>query len=126
MVKFEKDENVYDYIRDEININYEISFEYIPNKMESKLEQNEQKEFPITSRKSANQIPGRKSEVRKNKLFFSLIQDKKRYSYKSSIEEINKFCLNNKENSYINPEIEKTFALLKNQKKLLGIIYKKS
>ena len=116
MEKFEKDENIYDYIRDEININYEISLEYIPNKMESKLEQNEQKEFPITSRKSANQIPGRKSEVRKNKLFFSLIQDKKRYSYKSSIEEINKFCLNNKENSYINPEIEKTFALLKNQK----------
>ena len=114
MEKFEKDENIYDYIRDEININYEIYFEYIPNKKESKLEQIEPKE---SSRKSANQKPFRKSEVRKNKLFFSLIQDKNRYSFISSKQEVNKFCLYNKENSFTNPELEKTFALLKNQKK---------
>ena len=111
MVKFEKDENVYDYIRDEININQVISLIYINKKKEGQIEQ---KESQHTSRQSDYQNKGRKSEIMKNNMLLSLIQDKNRLSHKSIVDEVNKYFFISKENSITDPKLEKTFALLKN------------
>ena len=114
MEKFEREENIYDYIRDEINISTEISLEYIM-KNEEIIQSKRQtiKSLPTQKEnKRTSIIPKhRKSEV-KNIFFLPFFQDKKQLDHhKTLIQEADKYLLTSKENSK-NQENEKTFQII--------------
>ena len=114
MEKFEREENIYDYIRDEINISTEISLEYIM-KNEEIIQSKRQtiKSLPTQKENKRTSIihKHRKSEV-KNIFFLPFFQDKKQLDHhKTLIQEADKYLLTSKENSK-NQENEKTFQII--------------
>ena len=118
MEQFEKEENIYDYIRDEINETREITLEYIIKKEKEKEKEIEeitpQKETARSNqkdRKITKKLRSRKSEI-KNNLLLPFHQEKKLNNHKTLIEEADKYFLISKENSKLQ-ENERTFAIIK-------------
>ena len=114
MQKFKKDENIYDYIRDEINETHEITLEYIIKKEEEEEQPEEKVIEPEIKRVETKNA--RKSEIKKG-FRFSMAQDKKIADPKTLIEAADKYFLYSKEMSKLKDN-DKTFAdIMKHNRK---------
>ena len=111
MQKFIKDENLYDYIRDEINDTHEITLTYIQKK-EEKSPQNESFNEVEKEKKPSKKKGSAKSEIRYD-LFPSFIPERKPIDHRTLIQEANRYILFSKENSKLNNEDAKTFEEIK-------------
>ena len=106
MEQFEKEENIYDYIRDEINETREITLEYNFKKESITPPPDTMR----SERKNAKKVKSRKSST-SNTFIRPLIQDIKNIDPKSLIEEADQYLKFSKELSK-QQEDEKTFALI--------------
>ena len=113
MEQFQREENIYNYTRDEINETREISLEYILKKEIIPPPSKEKKETILSHENKVKQERESKSRksVNNNMLFLPLIQDKKPQNPKTLIEEADKYFLTSKENSKIQDN-EKTFDII--------------
>jgi hypothetical protein len=107
MEQFEKEENIYDYIRDEINTTHEIALEYIIQK-EKITPDSKEKSQEI---KSTKRTKSRKSEI-KNNIFLPFLQDKKSINHKTLIQEADRYLLSKENSNQL--DNEKTFQIIKN------------
>ena len=107
MEQFEKEENIYDYIRDEINTTHEITLEYIIQK-EKITPDSKEKSQEI---KSTKRTKSRKSEI-KNNIFLPFLQDKKSINHKTLIQEADRYLLSKENSNQL--DNEKTFQIIKN------------
>ena len=108
MQKFIKDENLYDYIRDEINDTHEITLTYI----QIKQEKTPQKEIINERQKHTNKKGSVKVKMKYN-LLPSFIPERKPIDHRTLIQEANRYILFSKENSKLNNEDAKTFEEIK-------------
>ena len=112
MEKFIQDENIYDYIRDDIDDTHEITLTFISIKQEK----TPQKENINERQKHTNKKGSVKVKMKYN-LLPSFVPERKQIDHRTFIKEANKLLLFSKENSKVN-EDDKTFEeIRKNNRK---------